>query len=135
VGQTNYGAAKAGIAGLTLIAAQELARYGVTVNAVSPTALTRMTADLPAVEAAAAAEPLAPEDISPVVAWLASHRSSAITGRVFGVRGNRISVLEGWTNGPTAEGSLRWRPEELDDVISELVEAAAPNAGMDGSSR
>ena len=133
VGQSNYGSAKAGIASLTIIAAQELARYGVTVNAVSPTALTRMTADLPAVEAAASGGGLEPEDISPLVVWLASARSRAVSGRVFGVRGGRITVLEGWVNGPAAEIAGRWEPSDLDEAIPALVAEAAPNAGMDGS--
>ena len=133
VGQTNYGAAKAAIAALTLIAAQELSRYGVTVNAISPTALTRMTMDLAPVQAAAEKQPLAPEDVSPLVVWLASTRSEAVTGRIFAVRGNRISVLEGWVNGPTAESHERWGPQELDQVIPGLVAEAAPNAEMTGS--
>jgi NAD(P)-dependent dehydrogenase (short-subunit alcohol dehydrogenase family) len=131
-GQTNYGAAKAAIASFSLIAAEELARYGVTVNAISPTALTRMTADLPAVEAAAAEQPLAPEDVSPLVAWLVSERSRAVSGRVFAVRGNRVTVLEGWVAGPSAERPQRWRAEEFDEVIPALVEGAAPNADMSG---
>jgi NAD(P)-dependent dehydrogenase (short-subunit alcohol dehydrogenase family) len=132
-GQTNYGAAKAAVASLTVIAAQELARYGVTVNAISPTALTRMTEDLAAVQAAAETQPLAPEDVSPLVVWLASRRSQAVTGRVFGVRGHRIAVVEGWVNGPAAESPRRWTPDELDAVVPGLVAGAAPNAGMSGA--
>jgi NAD(P)-dependent dehydrogenase (short-subunit alcohol dehydrogenase family) len=137
VGQTNYGAAKAGIAALTIIAAQELARYGITVNAVSPTALTRMTEDLPGVVERARAdedgfEPLAPEHISPLVVWLGSTRSGAVTGRCFSVGGGRISVNEGWVNGPTADKGAHWEPEELDEIIPGLVADAAPNAGMNG---
>ncbi|MYS82972.1 SDR family oxidoreductase [Embleya scabrispora] len=136
IGQTNYGAAKAGIAGFTIIAAQELGRYGVTVNAIAPTALTRLTEDLAgfADEAAAAqlAEQLAPEHISPLVVWLGSPASAGVTGRVFSVTGSSISVAEGWVNGPTVDKGARWTPAELTDVIPDLVAKAAGNADMSG---
>ena len=99
-GQGNYGAAKAGIASLTIIAARELDRYGVTVNAIAPTALTRMTEDIEMMRTAAASADLSPEAISPLVVWLGSAESREVTGRVFGVWGNAITVLEGWVNGP-----------------------------------
>ncbi|MBV9487964.1 MAG: SDR family oxidoreductase, partial [Frankiaceae bacterium] len=118
LGQTNYGAAKAGIAAFTIIAAGELARYGVTVNAIAPTALTRMTEDLGGFDGAddAMKEALAPENISPLVVWLGSAEASGITGRVFGVTGNKISVGEGWVYGPSAERTERWLPGELGEV-------------------
>jgi NAD(P)-dependent dehydrogenase (short-subunit alcohol dehydrogenase family) len=134
VGQTNYGAAKAGIAALTVIAAQELARYGVTVNAVAPTALTRMTEDLGAFqgmdERVRAA--LAPQSIAPLVVWLGSAGSRDVTGRVFGVFGGRISVAEGWAYGPHVERDGAWEPGELGEVIPGLVREAAANADMSG---
>lgn len=139
VGQTNYGAAKAGIAAFTVIASQELARYGVTVNAIAPTALTRMTEDLPMVagmaEQAKEAEfqPLAPENISPIVVWLASSAAREITGRVFYVMGGFVSVVEGWVNGPSVDHGARWEPGELGEVIPALVAKAAPNANMLGT--
>jgi NAD(P)-dependent dehydrogenase (short-subunit alcohol dehydrogenase family) len=137
VGQTNYGAAKAGIAALTVIAAKELERYGVTVNAISPTALTRMTEDLPglvrrAEQTTEGFEPLAPENISPLVVWLGSPESEGITGRVFSVAGGRIAVNEGWVNGPVADKGSRWEPDELGSVVPDLVRQAAPNAEMNG---
>ncbi len=137
VGQANYGAAKAGIAALSIIAAEELARYGVTVNVVAPTALTRMTEDLTGLSRRAEAtetgfEPLAPENISPIVVWLGSTGSAAVTGRCFSVHGGRIAVNEGWANGPTVDKGERWEPEELGHVIPDLVARAAVNAGMDG---
>jgi NAD(P)-dependent dehydrogenase (short-subunit alcohol dehydrogenase family) len=135
LGQTNYGAAKAGIAAMTIIAAGELARNGVTVNAISPTALTRMTEDLAGFKAEGAAEALPPAGISPVVVWLGSEASAGITGRVFGVRGGRITVFEGWVNGPAAEADGIWDPAALTEVIPGLVAEAAPNAGMDGNRR
>ena len=138
VGQTNYGAAKAGIAGFTLIAAQELERYGVTVNAIAPTALTRMTEDLPLVQemakhAEGGVNPLAPENISPLVVWLGSAASRGITGRVFSVLGGLITVTEGWVNGPQVNRTGAWTPGELGEVIPDLVAEAAPNADMMGN--
>ena len=132
VGQTNYAAAKAGIAAFTIVAAQELGRYGATVNAIAPTALTRMTEDL-----AGSAEILKqtnalPEAISPLVVWLGSPQSSAITGRVFSVWGNKITVNEGWVNGPFVEAPDRWDPADLGAVIPDLVAKAATNANMLG---
>src|SRR3954467_9226748 len=91
VGQTNYGAAKAGIAALTIIAAEELHRYGVTVNAVAPGALTRMTENLMQVSGEQA-DRLAPRWIAPIVTWLASSESRYVTGRIFDVSGNALSI-------------------------------------------
>ncbi|WP_068146287.1 SDR family oxidoreductase [Rhodococcoides corynebacterioides] len=137
IGQGNYGAAKAGIASLTIIAAMELARYGVTVNAVAPAALTRMTENLPGASARTplpegAFDESAPDNIAPLVVWLASPEAAGVTGRVFNVRGGRISVAEGWRAGPTVDRGGRWNPGELGSVIPGLVAEAAPNAGMNG---
>src|SRR3954468_22469211 len=137
VGQTNYGAAKAGIASFTVIAAKELGRYGITVNAVAPGALTRMTENLGMGRRAADRKPeefdaSAPENIAPVVVWLGSPESKDITGRVFNVAGGRISVAEGWHAGPGTDKGDRWDPAELGKVIPDLVEEAAPNAEMNG---
>ena len=127
-GQGNYGAAKAGIASLTIIAAKELNRYGVTVNAIAPTALTRLTEDVPMMSDAAAATELGPEAISPLVVWLGSAESRPVTGRVFGVWGNAITVLEGWVNGPSVCRDSQWDPAALTAVVPDLVAKAAPNA-------
>jgi NAD(P)-dependent dehydrogenase (short-subunit alcohol dehydrogenase family) len=131
-GQTNYGAAKAGIAAFTQICALELGRYGVSANAIAPVARTRMTENLgmgPAPEGAFDA--LDPANISPLVVWLGSNDSKDVTGRVFLVAGDRIGVAEGWHRGPTAENNgLRWEPSKLTDVIPKLVADARPNAGM-----
>lgn len=132
-GQTNYGAAKAGIAAFTIIAAKELQRYGVTVNAVAPGARTRMTEPLgygtskPGVDQFDA---FAPENISPLVVWLGSERSQRVTGRVFNVAGGKISVAEGWRHGPSVDKASRWAPEEFDEVVVELLGKAAPPADM-----
>jgi NAD(P)-dependent dehydrogenase (short-subunit alcohol dehydrogenase family) len=133
-GQTNYGAAKAGIASFTIICAQELGRYGVTANAIAPVARTRMTENLGG--AAGAEVPadkfdvFAPENISPLVVWLGSPEAKDVTGRVFLVAGGRISVAEGWHRGPTASKNDRWEPSELGSVVPDLVAKAAPNATM-----
>jgi len=136
VGQTNYGAAKAGIAAFTVIAAMELARYGITVNAIAPAALTRMTENLGMGARAKAFEgewnPLHPSNVSPLVAWLASPASRGVTGRVFNVSGGHISVAEGWVEGPCADKAGRWDPAELSEVVPDLVASAAPNAKMNG---
>jgi NAD(P)-dependent dehydrogenase (short-subunit alcohol dehydrogenase family) len=134
-GQTNYGAAKAGIAAFTIIAAKELGRYGVTVNAIAPGARTRMTEALGfgATDGPPEAfDAFAPENVSPLVVWLGSVHSRDITGRVFNVAGGRISVAEGWSYGPSIDKGDRWSPGELTDVIPELVAKAAPLAGITG---
>ena len=132
VGQTNYGAAKAGIASFTIIAAKELGRYGVTVNAIAPAALTRMTEGLGMGQAPEEIkEQMSPAHIAPIVTWLASPESAHVTGRVFDVTGRMISVSEGWHRGP----SLEHPPDdvaELGPKVSELVAQARANANMQG---
>ncbi len=137
IGQGNYGAAKAGIASLSIIASMELARYGVTVNAVAPAALTRMTENLNGNLSRSVPEPgefdaAAPENISPLVVWLGSEQSRSITGRVFNVRGGWISVAEGWKSGPEMDKGAKWAPGELGEVVPRLVSEAAENAAMNG---
>ncbi|ALM84614.1 SDR family oxidoreductase [Bordetella sp. N] len=129
IGQTNYGAAKAGIAALTIIAARELKRYGVTVNAISPHAQTRMTENLrERTEAEIAARH--PRWIAPVVVWLASRASADVTGRVFEVGGGHLSVMEGWHRGPEAEPMDD--PERIGPVLLDLARRARRNADMKG---
>ncbi len=130
VGQGNYGAAKAGIAALTLIAATEMARYGVTVNAIAPSARTRMTEEVFAQMMARPDEgfdAMHPGNVSPLVAWLGSTGSGHVTGRVFEVEGGIIGLADGWRHGPRADKGARWDPAELGPVIDELIaEAPAP---------
>ncbi len=137
-GQTNYGAAKAGIAAFTIIAAIELGRYGVTANAIAPGALTRMTSNLrpdrPEVKPDEF-DARSPDNVAPLVVWLGSTESAGITGRVFNVSGGRISVAEGWHAGPGVDKGDRWDPAELGKVVPDLVEKAAPNAAMSGERR
>jgi NAD(P)-dependent dehydrogenase (short-subunit alcohol dehydrogenase family) len=132
VGQTNYGAAKAGIASFTVIAAKELGRYGVTVNAIAPAALTRMTEGLGMGQAdEQTKEQMSPAHIAPIVCWLASPDSAHVSGRVFDVSGRMLSVSEGWHRGPTIENPTD-DPVELGPQVSALVEKARPNANMFG---
>jgi NAD(P)-dependent dehydrogenase (short-subunit alcohol dehydrogenase family) len=132
VGQTNYGAAKAGIASFTIIAAKELGRYGVTVNAIAPAALTRMTEGLGMGQAPEEIkEQMSPAHIAPIVTWLASPESAHVTGRVFDVTGRMISVSEGWHRGPSLENP----PDDIAELgpqVSELVAQARANANMQG---
>ncbi|MFF6981269.1 SDR family oxidoreductase [Streptomyces sp. NPDC008343] len=132
LGQGNYSAAKAGIVGLTLVAAAELARYGVQVNAIAPAARTRMTErafaeSMTAPEAGFDA--MAPENVSPLVVWLGSAASDGVTGRVFEVEGGRITVMEGWRAGPTVDKGARWTPGEAGEAAVKLLgEAGVPGA-------
>jgi NAD(P)-dependent dehydrogenase (short-subunit alcohol dehydrogenase family) len=134
-GQTNYGGAKAAIAAMSIIAGKELARYGVTVNAIAPGARTRMTEALGfgAVDLKPGEfDAFAPENISPLVVWLGSAESHEVNCRVFNVAGGTISVAEGWNRGPQAEKGDRWEPSELGPVVANLLEKAAPLPGMMG---
>jgi NAD(P)-dependent dehydrogenase (short-subunit alcohol dehydrogenase family) len=131
VGQTNYGAAKAGIAAFTIIAAMELARYGVTVNAIAPAALTRMTEGLGMGHASEEAkEQMAPLWIAPIVTWLASTESAGVSGRVFDVSGRALSVSEGWHRGPTVEPVDD--PTLIGPLVEQMLGQARPNADMSG---
>lgn len=124
VGQGTYTAAKAGIAGLTLVAAQEMGRYGVTVNAIAPSARTRMT-EGPFADAMAAPEDgfdrMDPANVSPIVAWLASEASASVTGRVIEIEGGTICLEEGWNHGPKAEIDRRWEAAEVGAAVHDLI--------------
>ncbi|REK92015.1 SDR family NAD(P)-dependent oxidoreductase [Streptomyces inhibens] len=128
VGQGNYSAAKAGILGLTLVAAAEMARYGVQINAIAPAARTRMTertfADTMAAPAEGEFDAMAPENVSPLVVWLSSTASDGVTGRVFEAEAGRITVMEGWRPGPTADKGSRWTPTEAGEAARTLLAAA-----------
>jgi len=130
IGQTNYGAAKAGIASFTIIAARELGRYGITVNAIAPGALTRMTENLgppPSEERKISGNP---KWVAPIGVWLASEDSAGVTGRMFEASGNVFGIAEGWHRGPTAKPTQD--PREIGAIARDLVSRARKNAGMNG---
>jgi NAD(P)-dependent dehydrogenase (short-subunit alcohol dehydrogenase family) len=127
VGQATYSAAKAGIAALTLVAAQELRRYGVTVNAIAPVARTRMTEEVFAQTMArpeAGFDAVDPGNVSPVVAWLASEESADVTGRIIEVEGGRICVEEGWRHGPAVDIGRRWEAAQVGSAVRDLLAKA-----------
>jgi NAD(P)-dependent dehydrogenase (short-subunit alcohol dehydrogenase family) len=134
-GQGNYGAAKAGIASLTIIAAQELLRYGVFVNCIAPTALSRMTEDRPFAQKYVGLDgdtfnPIGADNIAPTVVWLGSPAAHGITGRVFLVGGGTVTVAIPWHAGPSRDKGARWEVGELDTVIPELLADAPPQSWM-----
>ena len=127
VGQSNYGAAKAGIASLTLILAQELERYGIRANAITPVARTRMTENVPGIKEMVAkpADPNAfdvyhPGNVSPVVAYLLTEQCPA-NGSVFYAKGGEIRQFLGWQYGKTIDKGARWTVDELVEGMSSLV--------------
>ncbi|MCH9675170.1 MAG: SDR family NAD(P)-dependent oxidoreductase [Gammaproteobacteria bacterium] len=129
VGQTNYGAAKAGIAAFTIIAARELSRIGVTVNAISPSAYTRMTDNLREYTEDEI-EVRAPRWVSPTVVYLASEEAQDISGRVIQAGAGMVAVCEGWRRGGEIEAMED--PVALGPKIREMAAQARKNSGMDG---
>lgn len=128
VGQGNYAAAKAAIAELTVQAAAELGGYGVTVNAIAPAARTQMTTGAGEAMAAQMAAPddgsfdaMDPANISPLVVWLGSPDSGAVTGRLFEVEGGTVTVLDGWQRAASTDKGARWEPAELGPVVADLI--------------
>jgi NAD(P)-dependent dehydrogenase (short-subunit alcohol dehydrogenase family) len=129
IGQSAYSAAKAGIAALTLVQAAELGRYGITSNAIAPSARTRMTEEVFA-EMMKAPESgfdaMAPENVAPLVVWLGSAQSRDVTGRVFEIAGGEISLADGWREGPKVDRGARWEPDEVGAAVHDLLAKAAP---------
>lgn len=134
VGQGNYAAAKAAIAELTIQAAAEMKAYGVTVNAIAPSARTRMTTSAGDAMAAQMAPPedgsfdtMDPANVSPLVVWLGSEEAGSVSGRVFEVEGGTVSVTDGWQRSIKRDKGARWDPAELGPVVSDiLAEAPTP---------
>jgi NAD(P)-dependent dehydrogenase (short-subunit alcohol dehydrogenase family) len=132
-GQTNYAAAKAGIAAFTNVCALELGRLGVTANCLAPVAITRLTANLMGGEDAVpdeVKEAMGPRWIAAVATWLASPEARNVTGRTFEVRGDKVSVAEGWHGGPAGVNS--GDPTEVGKVMQDLLATARPNADLEG---
>ena len=130
IGQTNYGAAKMGVAAFTIIASRELRRYGVTVNAIAPGALTRLTENLGGPVTDERRERMNPRWIAPIAVWLASEESAEVSGRMFEASGSVLAIAEGWHRGPTVEPVDD--PKKLGPIVADMVARARLNAGMNG---
>ena len=129
IGQSNYAAAKGGIASLTLNQAAELGRYGITANALAPAARTGMTEDVFAdvmKKPEGGFDYFAPENVAPVVVWLGSEASQPVSGKLFEVEGGKLSIADGWRTGPQKDNGARWKPEELGAVVDGLINEAVP---------
>jgi NAD(P)-dependent dehydrogenase (short-subunit alcohol dehydrogenase family) len=137
VAQTAYAAAKAGIAAMTIVTAVELARYGVTVNGLAPSARTRLTEGV-FVDMMKEVEPgqfdaMDPDNISPIVVWLGSKESKDVTGRMFEIEGGSLSVCDGWQHGTPITKDRRWEPAEIGPAVREMIAkgpAPAPVYGV-----
>lgn len=128
VGQGNYATAKAGIALLTIQTAAEMKGYGVTANAIAPSARTRMTTSAGEAMAAQMAAPsdgsfdvMDPANISPLVVWLGSEESGDVSGRVFEVEGGKVTVCDGWQRAASEDKGAKWDPAELGSVVPRLL--------------
>ncbi len=139
IGQSNYAAAKAGIAALTLNQAAELGRYGITANAIAPAARTGMTT---AVEAMATrmAKPeddsfdyWDPENVSSLIVWLGSAESSHVTGRVMESEGGKISIADGWRSTVGVDKGAKWEPAEIAEAVKQLLDKEVPAQKVYGS--
>ena len=132
IGQSNYAAAKAGIAALTLNQAAELARYNITANAIAPAARTGMTTAVPEM-AERMAKPedggfdyWAPANVSPLVVWLGSADSKQVSGRVFEIEGGKISIADGWRSTEGIDKGAQWDPAEIGAAVEQLIQGAVP---------
>ncbi len=131
IGQSNYSAAKGGIASLTLVQAAELGRYGITANALAPAARTGMTegpfGEMMKKPEDGSFDHYAPENVAPLVVFLCSAQSAQVSGKVFEVEGGKISIANGWKTGLVRDKKARWNPAELGEVIDGLI-AESPKA-------
>ena len=129
VSQSNYSTAKAGIAGFTIVAAAELARYGIRVNGIAPSARSRMTEEAFADMMRAPErgfDAMDPANVSPLVVWLGSAQCN-VSGRVFEIAGGQISVVDGWQHGRVFDKGEQFQPDEIGAIVADLVrESPAP---------
>lgn len=136
IAQAAYSTAKGGIASLTLVQAAELGRYGVTANALAPSARTRMTEQAFADKMAtqdAGFDAMDPANIAPTVVWLGSARSAHVTGCVFELEGGRIMLEDGWREGPMVDAGARWQPGEVGEAVDKLLAARVPSRKVWGT--
>ena len=132
IGQSNYAAAKAGIAALTLNQAAELGRYGITANAICPVARTGMTTAVPAMSERMAApedgsfDHFAPENVSSVVTWLCSEQSAHVTGQIIEAEGGRIAIADGWRSTEGVDKGSRWAPADVGTALEAAMASAVP---------
>ena len=132
IGQSNYAAAKAGIAALTLNQAAELGRYGITANAICPVARTGMTTGVPAMAERMAApddgsfDHFAPENVSSVVTWLCSEQSGHVTGQIIEAEGGRIAIADGWRSTEGVDKGSRWAPADVGTALEAAMASAVP---------
>ncbi|MFM7274514.1 MAG: SDR family NAD(P)-dependent oxidoreductase, partial [Gammaproteobacteria bacterium] len=137
IGQSNYSAAKGGIASLTLVQAAELRRYNITANALAPSARTGMTAsvfaDMMKKPEDGGFDHYDPANVAPLVVWLGSELSGHVTGRVFEVEGGRIAIADGWRSTPGVNKGARWAPAEVGAALEQLLAAEVPAQKVYGS--
>jgi len=137
VSQGNYSAAKAGIAGLTIVAAAELGRYGVLANTIAPSARSRMTegafAEMMAPVAEGEFDKMAPDNVSPLVVWLGS-AACDVSGRAFEIAGGELSVADGWQHGAVFDKGAQWQPDEIGAAVHDLITSSPLPAPVYGAS-
>jgi len=136
IGQSNYAAAKAGIAGLTLVQAAEMVRYGITVNCLAPAARTQMTQGaMPDLvkKPEFGFDVWDPMNVAALVVWLASPLSDFVTGRCFEAKGGELSLSDGWRTGKIIDKGERWLPLELSEVVMQLIDQASPSQKVYGT--
>lgn len=124
IAQSAYSTAKGGIAALTLVQAAELGRYGITSNALAPSARTRMTEQAFAEKMATEGDSfdvMDPDNIAPAVVWLGSEASADVTGCVFELEGGKIMLEDGWREGPFVDRGARWEPADIGDAVAKLI--------------
>lgn len=128
VAQSNYSAAKGGILSLTLVQSAELARYGITANAIAPQGRTGMTEgvfdEMMKAPEDGGFDVFDPANVAPLIAWLVSEQSAHVTGKCFEMYGGKVSVADGWRTGVVNDKGQRWEPEELGAAIDELISSA-----------